>query len=155
VSKIYVGKSNIVGKGVFASQDIKRGEIVFIMKGDIVKLKIGSPSDTKIGPNRVGIGRDLWIDPYVPFVFINHSCNPNAGIKGRITFVALRNIKRDEEVTFDYSIQDDDIYWKMDCVCGEKSCRKKIRTIQFLPKDVIKKYLPYIPTYFKKMYVKY
>ncbi|MBI5892633.1 MAG: SET domain-containing protein-lysine N-methyltransferase [Deltaproteobacteria bacterium] len=82
------------------------------------------------------------------------SCNPNAGIKGNITFVALKNIRKDKEITFDYSISEHDVFWKMKCCCEQRGCRKIISSIQFLPIKTFKKYLPYIPTYFKKVYLK-
>ncbi|MCX5903887.1 MAG: SET domain-containing protein, partial [Proteobacteria bacterium] len=34
----------------------------------------------------------------------NHSCNPNAGFKGQIFLVAMRDIPAGEEVTFDYAM---------------------------------------------------
>ncbi len=44
--------------------------------------------------------------------FINHSCNPNAQTqkwtvngKARIGFFALRNIEKDEEISFDYHLE--------------------------------------------------
>lgn len=155
MEKLYIGKSGIQGKGVFTSRDIKKGGIVEIVKGDIIKFKINNEKDSKVGPNRIGIERDLWIDPFEPFRYLNHSCNPNTGIKGRFVLVALRDIKKDEEVVFDYSIQDEDKFWQMKCSCGAINCRKTIRSIQFLPVKTFKKYLPYIPTYFKKVYMKY
>lgn len=75
--------------------------------------------------------------------FINHSCNPNAGVWTVwvncldpdipiIAFFALSDIAPGEEITFDYLNQhfkDDgklntELMEAMDCKCGSKNCRK-------------------------------
>ena len=99
------------------------------------------------------LDKDKWINPKRGFSrFINHSCDPNSGIRGRQNVVAMKNIKKGEEVTIDYSITDDDPKWKMECRCGTKRCRKTIRSIQFLPKELIKKYELFIPNFLYKSY---
>lgn len=151
---VYVGQSSIHGKGVFAKKNFKKGEVVFIFKGEIYNRVNKNKNDTYSNPNSIGFDKNKWIDPVGEFQYINHSCNPNMGIKGKVTFVALRDIKMDEELTFDYSIIEEDIKWKMKNL--EKKCknfRSIIRSIQFLPFKTYKKYLPYIPKYFQKVYV--
>lgn len=157
VGKVYVGESRISGKGIFAARCIQKGERVFIAKGKLIRFVIRSSQDSRIGPRRIGIGRHRWLDPFRhnPLYFINHSCDANTGIKGRVTFVAVKDIKQDEEVTFDYSIQDEDTFWKMTCRCGQKDCRGIIRSIQSMPYEAFAKYLPYVPTYFKRVYLRH
>lgn len=150
----YIGKSKISGEGVFASQNIPKGKIVVIMKGERKLLIHKNKKDAMSNPNMVGLGKDLWIDPTLPIVSMNHSCDPNLGTKGTVTFVALRDIKKDEELTFDYSTSEDGL-WTIKCKCGSKNCRKIIRGIKYLPLEVYKKYLPYIPRYFQGVYKKY
>lgn len=151
--KIYVGNSRINGKGLFSNRNIKKGEIVFIMKGRLVKMNNFNRKEIIETPNIVGVDKDLWIDPVKPYMYINHSCNPNTSVRGKVTFVALRDILKGEEVTFDYSISEDSS-WKMHCSCGEKCCRKIIRSVRFLPQEVFNRYFPVFPTYFKKLYLK-
>jgi uncharacterized protein len=153
MKKIYVGKSTISGKGLFAGESIKKGEMVFIMKGKILKINSRNKKRIIALPNPVGIDKDMWIDPAEPYVNLNHSCNPNMGVKGKVTFIALRKIKKGEEVTFDYSISEDSS-WEMKCNCGSKNCRKIIRSIRYLPKECYNKYMPYIPSYFQMFYRK-
>jgi SET domain-containing protein len=154
--RIYVQESSIEGKGVFASQDFKRGDIIFILKGERYYHINNGKKDTFAHPNWVGIDKNTWIDPKGNFQYINHSCNPNMGIKGKVTFVALRNIRKGEELTFDYSVTEEDTSWVMKNL--EKKCpgyRIEIRSIQSLPEVTYKKYLPYVPTYFQKVYTSY
>src|ERR1035437_10055222 len=144
-----VGKSSIDGNGIFATRDFKKGDIVFILKGKIHTYINKNIKDTFEHPDWVGTGKNTWIDPIREYHFINHSCNPNMGTKGKVTFCALMDIKKGDELTFDYSISEADSNWKMKCNCGSKKCRKIIRSIQFLPQPIYKHYLPYIPHFFQ------
>ena len=40
--KIYIEKSKLHGKGIFARRDIKKGETVFVMKGNKIKFLINN-----------------------------------------------------------------------------------------------------------------
>ena len=151
--KIYTGKSKIHNKGTFAVRDIKKDEIISRFYGS-VKFKINkNKRDALSHPNWIGVKKNHWMDPEKPQKYINHSCNPNTSICGKVSIVALRNIKEGEEITFDYSIIEGDSRWEMKCKCGSKNCRKLIRSVQFLPKRAHSKYDPYIPTYFKNLYL--
>ncbi len=152
--KVYLGKSKIAGKGIFANRIIKKNETIFSFSGKAVKHSYGP--NYQVGSKWLGIGKCVWlnISKNNPGLFINHSCNPNAGFKGTRILVAMKNIKKDEEVTFDYSITEHDPYWKMKCTCGEKNCRKLIRSAKFLPKNLFKKYKPFMPKFAQKSYKK-
>lgn len=152
---LYLSNSKIAGRGVFTRKAFRKGEITFILKGNVKKLYVKSSKDSAIGPNWVGLNKGIWIDPDGLAQYLNHSCDPNMGIKGKVIFVALRNIKPNEELTFDYSTTEDDIFWKFKCNCGARKCRKVLYSIQYLPKPVFEKYLPYVPTYFQKVYNKH
>lgn len=151
--KFYVGESKIAGKGIFAARDIKKGEIVFVMKGKVIRAHMKTKKEAIDNPNMIGIDKDTWIDPKIPGSHINHSCNPNLGTRGRYWFVSLRSVKKEEEMTFDYSISEDSL-WEMKCNCGAKNCRKIIRGIRYLPVSSFMRYLPYIPKYFQEVYLK-
>ncbi len=155
--KIYIGKSKLHGKGLFANQNIKKGEIIAIIKGKVVNWIVINKSTSAVGPNWIGLRKNHWINPNHTFEKLNHSCNPSSGIRGSRTLVAIRNIKNEEEVTIDYSITEEDLFWRLNskCKCGSKKCRKIIRSIQFLPLKTYKSYLPYVPNYFQKVYLRY
>ena len=59
--------------------------------------------------------------------FINHSCDPNLGLRGQITLVALRDIEVGEEVCFDYAMTDCTPYDEFECRCGMAACRGTVR----------------------------
>ena len=150
--KVYIAKSKIHGNGVFANKNLKRGEIIFVLKGKIKNWKVKDLKTSLFGPNWIGIKHGTWIDPRYPFDLLNHSCNPNMGIRGKLLFVALRDIRKGEELNFDYSTTEDDLLWRMKCSCGAKNCRKIIHSVQSLPKNTFHRYLPYISAYFQKVY---
>lgn len=152
--KIVVGNSKIDGKGIFTANNVQKGCRVFIFKGKIINYDPKTKNEAITKPNVMGYGRGLSIDPYAPFTCLNHSCDPNIGQRGRVLFVALRNIKKGEELTFDYSISEDSL-WMMKCTCSFKNCRKIIRGIRYLPEDIYNKRMPYIPKYFQSVYNKY
>ena len=164
---IYIRTSHIEGKGVAAGEDIMKGEVIQRIKGQPKFLTIKNKEDSLSNPNWIGVGKNKWIYPDYPNQYLNHSCNPNAGIRGKIIIkdsdrsvkgeyeiVALKNIKEGEEITIDYSIIEGDDLWEMECTCGEKNCRKIIRSVRYIPIKQFKKYLPNVPAYFKNLYMK-
>ena len=151
---IYIRTSQIEGRGVAAGEDIKKGEVIQHIKGVAKFLDIKTKEDSLSNPNWIGVGKNKWIDPNYPNQFLNHSCNPNSGIKGSVTMVALKDIKEGDEITIDYAIIEGDDMWEMKCSCGEKNCRKIVRSIRYIPLQQFQKYLPYVPNYFKKLYYK-
>ncbi|MFA6076941.1 MAG: SET domain-containing protein-lysine N-methyltransferase [Candidatus Paceibacterota bacterium] len=154
--KIYIGESKTHGKGIFAKGDIKKGEIVFIIKGKKVHFLIDSEESAKVaGFNWIGVGKNEWIDPVKYALYFNHSCNPNSAVKGKVTVVALCNIKKGEEVTFDYSFDEADIFWNIKCNCGSKNCRKIIKSVQFLPKKTFNHSIQHMPKYFRRVFKKF
>lgn len=162
MNNVYIKKSFMVGNGIFTNRNIKKGEFLFEVKGRIKKGSYGPGSNQNfqkylsIWPNSIVIGKNTWLNPYSsnPWRYINHSCKPNAVRKSKTTIIAFKDIQKDEEVTIDYSITEEDPEWTMKCACGEKICRKTIRSIQFLPKRIFLKYKPYLPLFLQKSYFK-
>jgi len=151
---IYIATSKINGKGLYAGEDVKRGETIRLIKGEM-KFKVNhGVEDALANPNWIGVAQDQWIDPDKFFKFINHSCDPTAGVKGKVTCVALRDLKEGEEITLDYSTIEGDDLWQMPCSCGSKNCRGIVRSIKYLPEENFKAYFPYVSDYFKKLYLK-
>jgi SET domain-containing protein len=119
-NKVYVKKSKIpkAGRGVFAKFDIKRGEIIercpFIKvpKNDLSKLSESFLVTYFIyfGKNKEQIALTLGFGS-----IYNHSSKPNAVFKIKqkeklIEFVALSNIKKDIEITFNYNGSDNKVH---------------------------------------------
>lgn len=61
-----------------------------------------------------------------PAEWINHSCDPNAGMLGQIVLVALRDIGVGEHICYDYAMSDGSPYDEFECSCGAPMCRKRV-----------------------------
>lgn len=123
---VYVSLSQIEGLGIFAADAFDAGAPICVMTGRTIR----GPVPMELGPNWVGIGKDIWVDPENPVDHLNHSCEPNAAFSEGLVLRALRPIARDEEVTMDYSTTEADLTWRMSCACGVHSCRKTLMSIQ-------------------------
>ena len=80
---------------------------------------------------------------------LNHSCSPNVGVRGQISFVAMRNIKAGEELTLDYAMTDDDEY-EMPCHCGAPDCRKMVTGRDWQLPELQRKYDGFFSDYLRK-----
>lgn len=150
---LYAGPSKIAGNGLFTSKKINKGEVAFVMKGPKIYFHPRNKEEALQLPNIVGLDKDFYIDPVYPYVFINHKCEPNlATDEDGVSFTAIRDIEEGEELTFDYSISEHSD-WEMMCGCGSEKCRSIIKSIDKLPKEDFKRYYPYIPSYFQKIYL--
>ena len=78
--------------------------------------------EERLGPAEIQVTEDLFIGPATQdereggMMHLNHSCEPNWGVQGQVVFVALRDIEKNEELTFDYAMTDDEPY-EMECRC--------------------------------------
>lgn len=86
--------------------------------------------------------------------FFNHSCSPNAGIKGQIFLVAMRDIKPDDEATFDYAMclhrVDGLPPYRLECLCGADNCRKIITDDDWKLPELQQKYSGYFSWYLQE-----
>ena len=109
-------ESPIHGHGLFAIAPIAKGEVVAVKGGHIINREQLREITPKLGPVEIQIGDDLFIAPVTQeereasMLYSNHSCDANLGMRGEITFVALRDIRAGEELTHDWCVTDDDDY---------------------------------------------
>ena len=153
MKNIHIGKSTIAGKGIIAGEDIRKGEFIVALSGRLVQRTYRKKSDYRNEQTFIPVAQHWWIDPGYPFRYLNHSCDPNAGFKTPHRFYAMRDIKKGEELTADYSTIEYVDFWEMKCHCGAQNCRKIVRSVQFLPKRKYKQYLPYIPRFLQNLYL--
>lgn len=154
MKNISVRGSLIHGKGLFAEEDIRKGDKIQYIPGPKVKMIPKNEADSEEIANWIGISKHFWIDTRdTIFNFINHSCEPNAAIAGIRTLYALEDIPMDAEIAIDYSMTDADPYWKILCDCKNSNCRKEIRAIYTVPPEVFERHMPYIPRYFQRTYL--
>jgi hypothetical protein len=158
--KVEARKSEKHGKGAFARESIYKGERLAILGGDIMWIdEINNlPEALSDYPmqieERFVLGSRDSLEPE-DTDFFNHSCNPNIGFKGQIFLVAMRDIKTDEELTFDYAMVvsesvGSDIVFKMECTCGSENCRKTITEYDWTLPQLQKRYKGYFSEYIKE-----
>lgn len=137
--------SNHLGKAVFAATDIEKGEFVQEFTGKILAEKFIPHSYSGSRDRYMQIGPNEYLGPSGDFDdLINHSCDPNCGLKfdsNGIRLFAIRDIPAGEEVAWDYSTTLMSTDWVMMCRCGKANCRGEIRDFFSLPKHLQQKYL--------------
>jgi SET domain-containing protein len=138
---IEVRRSGIHGNGMFATQAIPAGQILIEYQGRIINWKEAlrrhphdpaQPNHTfyfSLEDGRVIDGNDNGNDAR----WINHACAPNCIAdededNSRVWIKALRDIKKGEELFYDYGLVIDEPYTKKlksdyQCLCGAKKCR--------------------------------
>lgn len=145
--KNVVVKKSKHGKGVFVNQDFQKDEIILRVNGKAVATENPQSFPADIQNHWFPfdkIGKiNKYILPQTPWMYINHSCKPNVGFKSNRDVVAMRIIKKGEEIFFDYSMNNID-NWTMKCNCGCKNCRGIISTIDRLDEKTRDKYKNYI-----------
>jgi uncharacterized protein len=151
--KTEVRESKIHGRGLFATADIAKDEIVAVKGGHIVDRKTLREEITpRLGPVEIQIDEDLFIAPVSDeeregsMLYSNHSCNPNLGMRGEITFVAIHDIYAGEELTHDWAMTDDDDY-SVECKCGAPHCRKILTGKDWQRPELQKRYAGYFSAY--------
>lgn len=138
------------GSGIFAARDIAKDEIIAEFKGPFVKIEDMQGIPREVWDHLFNVGLDRYIIAREPAVRTNHSCDPNAGIVRDVFLAAMRDIRKNEEITFDYSTITAD-NWNLECRCGSPSCRKIIGNYKDLPDELKRKYDKYTPGWIKDL----
>jgi hypothetical protein len=118
-------KANGSGNGIYSLEPIKKGELVAVFGGVVYEWDafIHLPDRERSLCIQVEDRLFLVPRPIGEGDYVNHSCNPNAGLSGQIGLVAMRDIKIGEEVCFDYAMSDTMPYDEFNCGCGSLNCR--------------------------------
>lgn len=154
------------GLGLFAKKNFKKGEIILEFIGEIVhRIDLEKMKNKKnVDDYSIQISRDFFLlgtgkNKNIYDDFINHSCNPNSYVfinGNKVLLIAFKNIKKGEEITYDYSTTMYKDSWSIKCNCGSKNCRGYIREFKYLPMTIKMKYyhLGILPPYIKKIFFK-
>ena len=131
MQKYFRKKSGINNLGLFAKSDIKKGEKVIEYKGR--KLTHKQVEENDRFDNSKAIYLFTLNERYVldgdtktnTAKYINHSCDPNCEvdiIKGKIWIIAIKDIKKGDELSYDYGFGYDADFRQFPCKCGSKNC---------------------------------
>ena len=130
--KLYrVKKSKIDKNGLYANRNIKQGTRIIEYKGKIISNR-QSEEDSKFDNDKAiylfKINKKYDLDGDFKFNtarLINHSCDPNCEVFGsglKVWVYAMKNIKKGEELSYDYGFNYDKDYKNFPCKCGSKKC---------------------------------
>jgi uncharacterized protein len=151
--KTEVRESKIHGRGLFATADIAKDEIVAVKGGHIVDREtLRGKITPRLGPVEIQIDDQFFIAPVTneeregSMLYSNHSCDANLGMRGEITFVAIRDIRADEELTHDWAMTDDDDY-SVECNCGAPNCRTILTGKDWQRPELQERYAGYFSAY--------
>lgn len=137
-------------QAIFVRENVPVGALLAIMGGHVMSVldEPVFPGGTK--DLAVMINEDFAIgSKYEGEIedtdFFNHSCNPNAGVKGQIFLVAMRDLKADEEVAFDYAMVLCESPGKLEgykftCSCGSANCRGIVTGNDWMIPELQKRY---------------
>ena len=130
--KLYkVKKSNIDKRGLYASKNIKAGTRIINYTGKII-TKRETEKNPKFDNNNAiylfNLNNKYDLDgdyKYNTARLINHSCDPNCEVEGRglkLWICAIKDIKKNEELSYDYGFSYDEDYKNYKCRCKSKNC---------------------------------
>ena len=132
--KLYkIKKSNIdrKGRGLYATRDIKEGTRIIDYVGKLITKKQTEESAKFANANPIylfNINKRYDLDGDVSWNtarLINHSCSNNCDYNGsglKLWVVAIKDIKKGNELTCDYGFSYDENFKDFICKCGSKNC---------------------------------
>lgn len=140
--KITLRSSPLAGMGLFVTEPVRAGEILYFDTRDslernsysLKEVEAFTEAERAIFDNfHYQYREDRYHGPKTredicPVDFMNHSCDPNAMLYSDCLMVARRHMYRGDEITYDYSTTEFQPYLTGEvifekCLCGEKSCR--------------------------------
>jgi SET domain-containing protein len=133
------------GRGVFAKEPVKTGEEILQFEGPVVASNDLPEPYTAETDYYLQIGENLFMGPSGKLDdYVNHSCEPNCGIKidgDAVKLVAIVPVGAGHQITFDYSTTMHNFDYEMKCACGSKTCRQRVKNFVELPAKIQAKYI--------------
>mgnify|MGYP001434456738 len=132
MKKLYkIKKSKIDNRGLYAATNIKKNTKIIEYKGKIITVK-ETETNPKFDNDKAiylfNLNKKYDLDgdfKYNTARLINHSCDPNCEVDGvglKLWIYAIKDIKKNEELTYDYGFSFDKDYRDFPCRCGAKKC---------------------------------
>src|SRR5512143_496584 len=138
--------------GIFCREPVAKDEVVVVWGGKVLtaaELDRDMPNFTQ---QILQIDDELFLmTPNLePTDCFNHSCDPNAGMSGQISLVAMRDIHPGEEVCLDYAMCDGSDYDEFTCNCGAPNCRGRITGDDWKRPELWERYDGYFSPYLQR-----
>lgn len=136
--------------GVFANSMIQSDELLTVWGGRIVPWQQHIALNYRYHQLGIQVSDGLYLDPIgdlEPADHFNHSCEPNAGLRGQLALVALRKVEPGEQICFDYAMSTANDYFQYTCNCGAQNCRQMITGYDWNEPELWKKYKGHFSPY--------
>jgi len=131
------------GRGCLAVEAVATGEVVAAFGGRCLTRDEFDLLPAGQQVRSIQIDEELFLagspEPE-PADFINHSCEPNCGLRGNAVLVALRPVAVGEAITYDYATTDGSGYDEFECACGSALCRNKVTGNDWMLPDLQVRY---------------
>ena len=132
MKKLYkIKKSKIDNRGLYAATNIKKDTKIIEYKGKIITVK-ETETNPKFDNDKAiylfNLNKKYDLDGDFKFNtarLINHSCDPNCEVDGvglKLWIYSIKDIKKNDELTYDYGFSFDKDYKDFPCRCGAKKC---------------------------------
>ncbi len=137
------------GRGTFATEAIEKDEVIAVWAGELLTFSQLEQLSGGRRANALQIAEDLYLVPQelADGDYINHCCEPNAGIDSDRVLVAMRGIKAGEEITYDYAMTDTARYDEFECRCGSEHCRGRVSADDWKRAALRERYNGYFSSY--------
>ena len=143
------------GYGVYATAPIEENEVLCIWGGNIWSYEEFSQLPEENQSHGIQVDEDHYqtygLDEAPESAdYVNHSCEPNAGLQGPITLVAMRSIEIGEEICFDYAMSDGTPYDEFTCGCATPACRGIVTGNDWQLSELQLRYANYLSPYLQR-----
>ena len=125
-----------IGRGLVATETVGEGKVVERLEGRVVPHSRIPEGEIR---NAFEIDDDRWIVPQSDARYLNHSCDPNCYVSGKLDVITLRKVLKGEELTVMYNEVTIEKYMKtgsilpkwddrrsFDCICGTPNCLGRV-----------------------------
>ena len=142
---ITIHSSPIHGRGMFADENIEKGDILIVWK-ECFTDEAGAMEAVHEGKGIMQWDEEVYsyeTDLNVEHYLINHSCDPNSWMDDAYTLEAMRDIMRGEEITVDIAMfeSDENAITSWRCNCGSSLCRGKVTGMDWMREDLQTRYI--------------
>ena len=141
------------GHSVVAREAIRKGELIVVWSGTLVDVDKLNSLPVTVRRYSLQVEENHYLvslSDCEPPDYVNHSCNPNSGLSGQITLVAMRDIQPGEEISYDYATSDGSSYDEFQCGCGSSRCRGHISGEDWRRSELWKRYAGYFSPYLQR-----
>lgn len=137
------------GRAVLARERIPRGELLAVFAGAVLEaheLALLAPEQRRLV---LQVDEQHYLLSLVEGCadWVNHCCEPNAGLRGQVSLVALRDIEAGEEICYDYAMSDGSPYDGFECRCGAALCRGRVTGDDWMLEELWERYRGHFSPY--------